>query len=1168
MKARAVLSFLAAFLLSAGEAWSQATDEIDTAQLGERGVVLEPPAGITSSTGFEDGQGIGDFNGDGLDDIVLGIHEGANPNELLVSGVMVIHGRPGFTGRHVPAFDGTFPGSFVLEGMNPDVPYSIGRAGTVGDLDGDGMSELCFAAAGPENGTAFLVYGSPRLEGVGHLEDIGGRIPGVVFHSTDPSHQSIGSSIANVGDVNGDGIDDLAIGAPGSAPTGRTVGGVVFVLLQARDLPGLVDLAEVGKSIPGFRVHGIQQEFDSGPRGNLGSDIAPAGDFNGDGHADFFATATSLHPDRVFLFRGKAEFASVVDLMEGDEAESITVFLTDGNRLWMGHRRQAAGAGDVNGDGFDDVIVGAAKVSTSFLGPTTPSVVQLFHGRRDFPALVDFTAVPDGLGTAIHGTQNTVSEDYFGAALAPAGDLDLDGVPDLLIGAARVRGRGEAYAVLGRRDLGSDLFLDRGFDGLRIVGETEHGGLGRSIAPAGDFNGDGARDIFCFAFQFAPPVFPGPNRAYVIYGTGAGAPPFRFLGLEPLWGPIRGGTEVTIRGSGFAGQVVVRFGDAPAPATLVSGTVIRAVTPPANGPGPVDVSVVAGGQTEVRAAAFEYTPDFPEVDLERLGEQGFILDGKGELSLGTSIAFADLNGDGAAELIAGGRFEDELAIVVVHGGPGLPGSLPAFEPAPRLTRVTSLERDGGFVGAVGDVDGDGIEDLGVVLHPSGRLGAGPVAYVLFGRRDLPPRLALEAESAAGGAVRLERGGPRVLRRFSAGIAGAGDLSGDGIDDIAVSFPEGPSDPVTGAGEVLFVAGRRSWPPVLDLRSPEGFLARIRGPGEEELLGGRLIQAGDLNGDGIGDLLADSDAFRSAPGETVFIIYGAGGIGLHREIDVRTLMERGGGVEIRVLATNHLPGNYRIAAPGDVDGDGHADVLLGFSQAYRGNQGISFLIHGAADLPRRLEIGEPPVDPRIARVVRVLGEDIRTQAGFVGPAGDFDGDGFDDFVIGAGIRPPVEDVFNPGRLFLLLGGRSLPETIELARLGSRGIRIDGITRNSGVSVTASNTGDLNGDGAPDFSFVEADKLYVIHGLPRTKTFVRGDPDADAIVNITDAVLILEHLFQGGSAPPCLDAADTDDTGELNVTDAVYLLRHLFQGTEAPPAPYPQPGIDPTADGLDC
>ena len=84
------------------------------------------------------------------------------------------------------------------------------------------------------------------------------------------------------------------------------------------------------------------------------------------------------------------------------------------------------------------------------------------------------------------------------------------------------------------------------------------------------------------------------------------------------------------------------------------------------------------------------------------------------------------------------------------------------------------------------------------------------------------------------------------------------------------------------------------------------------------------------------------------------------------------------------------------------------------------------------------------------------------------------------------------------------------------------------------------------------------------------FRRGDADADGIVNITDAIYVLNYLFQGGSEPPCLDAADADDEFAINITDGIYILNFLFLGGNEPPTPGPfSCGPDtPGEDGLDC
>ena len=87
-------------------------------------------------------------------------------------------------------------------------------------------------------------------------------------------------------------------------------------------------------------------------------------------------------------------------------------------------------------------------------------------------------------------------------------------------------------------------------------------------------------------------------------------------------------------------------------------------------------------------------------------------------------------------------------------------------------------------------------------------------------------------------------------------------------------------------------------------------------------------------------------------------------------------------------------------------------------------------------------------------------------------------------------------------------------------------------------------------------------------PGTRQFLRGDVTGEEALNVTDAIVILNWLFLGGTAPVCEDAADVDDTGDANITDAIYLLNHLFLGGPPLAPPYPSPGLDTTPDDLEC
>jgi hypothetical protein len=84
----------------------------------------------------------------------------------------------------------------------------------------------------------------------------------------------------------------------------------------------------------------------------------------------------------------------------------------------------------------------------------------------------------------------------------------------------------------------------------------------------------------------------------------------------------------------------------------------------------------------------------------------------------------------------------------------------------------------------------------------------------------------------------------------------------------------------------------------------------------------------------------------------------------------------------------------------------------------------------------------------------------------------------------------------------------------------------------------------------------------------RPFLRGDVEENGSPNITDAIAILGYLFTGREPPDCLDAADVDDDGAVNITDAIALLNFLFVSGKPPEPPYPDPGFDPTADGVEC
>jgi hypothetical protein len=237
--------------------------------------------------------------------------------------------------------------------------------------------------------------------------------------------------------------------------------------------------------------------------------------------------------------------------------------------------------------------------------------------------------------------------------------MNLDGIPDFLIGAYRVgvSGNGSAglaYLVHGRRDFGEVLDLTEPFDGVEVRGHRSNDALGRLVSPAGDVNADGAPDVLVGA-----PIETGKEdraRVYLIYGTGEGEAPLTLTGVSPEEGPVSGGTAVTLRGSGFSVETEVLFGGRPAAGvTFLTGSELRALAPAADQRGEVDVSVRADAVTRTLAGAFVYTLPLPEIDLARPAPHGLRLVGDTEHRIGLSLAFADVSGDGADDLAVSSR---------------------------------------------------------------------------------------------------------------------------------------------------------------------------------------------------------------------------------------------------------------------------------------------------------------------------------------------------------------------------------------------------------------------------------------------------------------------------------------------------------------------------------
>lgn len=465
-----------------------------------------------------------------------------------------------------------------------------------------------------------------------------------------------------------------------------------------------------------------------------------------------------------------------------------------------------------------------------------------------FPEVFELSSLNGTNGFVLRGA---AAGDQSGVSVA-LGDVNGDGFDDLIVGAphANVSGyyaAGETYIVFGNgRRVQPDVELAdlRGSNGYTIVGFELPGGSGYSVASAGDINGDGIGDLVIgapavgYSFYFS-------GRVYVVFGEESpSSPTFDLATLDGTNGftlePLFLGYDGDNLGRSVSGAGDIN-GDG------IDDIIVGAET---TGPDYEGEAYVVFGQRE---------PFDPLISLNTLdGSNGFaIRDADFSDNLGSSVSAAgDVNGDGIADVIVGGEGGSGAYVIF--------GDADGFPPAVELSTIDgeigfrilgAADRTGSSVSAAGDINHDGIDDLIIGADygdPDGRTGAGR-AYVVFGSADgFSPTLDVSQLDGSNGFV---MNGVAPGDGVSA-VSSAGDLNGDGIDDVAIGAARADPDGRTDAGSTYIVFGSASgFAPTLELAALDGnngFV--VNGVAEGDQSGYDLAAGSDLNGDGIDDLV--------------------------------------------------------------------------------------------------------------------------------------------------------------------------------------------------------------------------------------------------------------------------------------------------------------------------
>ncbi|MAT95734.1 MAG: hypothetical protein CL608_01095 [Anaerolineaceae bacterium] len=406
------------------------------------------------------------------------------------------------------------------------------------------------------------------------------------YYESDQASASLGFSVSGAGDVNGDGFEDVVVGAPKYSGTTHKAG-TVFAFYGS---PGGL------QSLPQWRFDGDQTGAD------LGAAVAAAGDVNGDGFDDVLIAAPRYNHDqsregRVYAFYGSANgLPSTPDWQI--ESDLVEAYLG-----WA-----VAAAGDVNDDGFGDVIVGAKWAQHSF---DNEGMAQLYLGSK--------TGLASSPAWMVFGGQAGAS---LGTAVSPAGDINKDGYDDVLVGAPLHNSAEE--------DAGQALIFCGSATGLdpepcwSVTGTQPNGRLGEAVSGARDVNGDGYDDLVIGE--------PGQDAVHLFAGTNAGLP------TVPSW------TAVSDQSGAQFGTAVHMSSDVndDGYSDLLIGAYVYS----------------ADQSQEGRIFAYYGSITGPATQPDWIAEGN-----KAEAEFGFALGSSDVDGDGQAELLVGSpnyRKETEL----------------------------------------------------------------------------------------------------------------------------------------------------------------------------------------------------------------------------------------------------------------------------------------------------------------------------------------------------------------------------------------------------------------------------------------------------------------------------------------------------------------------------